>query len=533
MTHSSDPPDGTGDQSGHGMFFDCPRGGGDGPAEVSTAEWHSTAAMNLPSTGLAPRYKPPLTIEIENKTSHPLDAVKGRVQAIRQTSGSQGRQSGLTNTSFELHEESRDNLSPLPSWSASPTIKSRNPLRSEDQGEDEESDVFVTPCQSPTYSGGVMASPTTSQRPEQEMLPRLNAEEPHERAPLHRHLSEPSMSKLASPPSPSRNKQPVSPILPCLHPHVKKTRSFPEVKILSDFATGDVVHSQYDDWLVPRTEVSIIKKVREDEYGTMYFGMWRGTKAAVRVLRVRIGSDLSLEGAKKMLSEMSSSFRHPNLALHMGSCTVESCEQDIMIISEYLPKGQIFGSLKSGGDGVLQVATWMLEMFKALSFLHTATPPFIFRNLNPERLMLNADDHLKLADVEVILALRKRGLDDECGSWEKDDAMSFYVAPEVQDGAAMISEKADVFSAGVLCLMMIRGTHPSKNEVAELSSPLVPRRMEWLGRDRERDAIFSFIRECMHRDPEKRPVSVDCVQKLEVIRTVLLARRDKKECRVM
>ena len=116
------------------------------------------------------------------------------------------------------------------------------------------------------------------------------------------------------------------------------------------------------------------KLLREDEYGHVYMGHWRGTKSTIRVLRAKIGRNLSTDGAKELLSEVAVAFRHPYMALHMGACGLDTQDDSIMTICEWLPRGTVTQCINEEKPSATTVCMWVLELFKAVAFLHAWSP---------------------------------------------------------------------------------------------------------------------------------------------------------------
>jgi hypothetical protein len=80
---------------------------------------------------------------------------------------------------------------------------------------------------------------------------------------------------------------------------------------------------------VKSSEVKLVKLIREDEYGHIHMGHWRGTKSTIRVLGAKVGPSVSTDGARELLYDVCMAFKHPYVAvstqffihsLHMYAC---------------------------------------------------------------------------------------------------------------------------------------------------------------------------------------------------------------------
>ena len=92
-------------------------------------------------------------------------------------------------------------------------------------------------------------------------------------------------------------------------------------------------------------------------------------------------------------------------------------------------------------------------MVWALGFLHQKK--IAHRDLKPENILL--DDHLtvKLADFAFATNLNVDALQEYCGT-------SGYMAPEILERKTYDGLKSDIFSLGVMLLVLVTGKLPFK-----------------------------------------------------------------------
>ncbi len=104
---------------------------------------------------------------------------------------------------------------------------------------------------------------------------------------------------------------------------------------------------------------------------------------------------------------------------------------------------------------------YALQLCDVLDYLHAQSPPVILCNLQPSKVILTSDGHLKLADLSMARYLGANEASDttEVGS-------SGYVAPEQLAGRA--DRRSDLFSLGMMLHEMISGLSPvEKAEAVE------------------------------------------------------------------
>ncbi|HLV98788.1 MAG TPA: protein kinase [Ktedonobacterales bacterium] len=136
-----------------------------------------------------------------------------------------------------------------------------------------------------------------------------------------------------------------------------------------------------------------------------------------------------------------------------------------------------------------------IKLCEVLEYLHTRTPPIIFRDLKPGNVMLTPDDNVYLIDFGIA-RLFKPG--------QQKDTMAFgspgYAAPE-QYGKAQTTPRSDVFSLGALLHHLLTGVDPSDTPFR--FAPLTMPRPTGLG---------TFIGQMVSLDEYKRPPTMGMVK---------------------
>lgn len=163
------------------------------------------------------------------------------------------------------------------------------------------------------------------------------------------------------------------------------------------------------------------------------------------------GSSSTLIKEAKMICHL----RHPNLVKVYGVST-----EPMALISEVVPNGTLSSFLRARGEMPLpiQKAHVILKgIAEGLQFLHTQQPPVVHRDLSSNNVLLDRLWRPRIGDFGL-------------SRWQKNSCISNssagpglgtpnYMAPEVLSNGK-ITEKADVFSFGVLVWEVLTGREP-------------------------------------------------------------------------
>jgi serine/threonine-protein kinase len=153
-------------------------------------------------------------------------------------------------------------------------------------------------------------------------------------------------------------------------------------------------------------------------------------------------------------AEMLAALNHPNLPR-----VTDHFEQDgkAYLVMEYVPGETLLSFLVREGlpQPQARVFEWTRQLCDALHYLHTQSPPIIFRDLKPANIMLAPGGQVKLIDFGIA-RLFKPG--------QAKDTQAFgtigYSAPE-QYGRGQTDARSDVYSLGVLLHQLLTGYDPT------------------------------------------------------------------------
>ncbi|URE42222.1 STYKc [Musa troglodytarum] len=193
------------------------------------------------------------------------------------------------------------------------------------------------------------------------------------------------------------------------------------------------------------------------------------------------------------------------------------------------------GSLQEALFGSSSPLSWdrrfsiILDIAQALAFLHLeCDPPVVHGDIKPSNVLLGFDFQAKISDFGL-----SRVFSRELSSTTSMRGTVCYVAPECH-GCERLMEKADIYSFGVLILVIVSGrrplhvlSSPVKLEKANLVSwcrqlaqmgnllELVDERLKSSYNKEQAGLCINLALLCLQRIPELRPDSGDVVKILE------------------
>lgn len=130
---------------------------------------------------------------------------------------------------------------------------------------------------------------------------------------------------------------------------------------------------------------------------------------------------------------------------------------DIYVIFEYVPKGELFELISNKGQLTESEARrYFHQIIYALDYTHGYG--VAHRDLKPENILLDSANNIKLVDFGLSNITKEgRALKTSCGSPN-------YAAPEVINGKPYDGCQIDVWSCGVILYAMLYGELPFDEE---------------------------------------------------------------------
>ncbi|XP_022720345.1 serine/threonine-protein kinase STY17-like isoform X2 [Durio zibethinus] len=260
--------------------------------------------------------------------------------------------------------------------------------------------------------------------------------------------------------------------------------------------------------------IKLLEKHGAKALGTFCIASWRGTQVAVKKLGDEVITDEDKVRAFRDELALFQKIRHPNVVQFLGAVTQSS---PMMIVTEYLPKGDLRAFLKiKGALKPMTALRFALDIARGMNYLHENKPaPIIHRDLEPSNILRDDSGHLKVADfgVSKLLTVKEDKpltcLDTSCR----------YVAPEVFNDNDY-DTKVDVFSFALILQEMIEGHPPfSAKQDNEVHKAYASRERPPFKAPAKHYAhgLKELIEDCWNEKPAKRPTFRQIITRLESI----------------
>ncbi len=156
--------------------------------------------------------------------------------------------------------------------------------------------------------------------------------------------------------------------------------------------------------------------------------------------------------AFKREAEMLAHLRHLNLP-YIHDCFEEN--NDYYLIMDLISGETLEKHLEKGLLPIPEALRIGIELATVLDYLHTRTPPIIFRDLKPSNMMFTPEGHIYLIDFGIARFFKPSQTQDTVSLGSPG-----YSPPE-QYGKARTTIKSDIYSLGAVIHQMLTGADPS------------------------------------------------------------------------
>ncbi|XP_073056104.1 serine/threonine-protein kinase 12-like [Primulina eburnea] len=251
--------------------------------------------------------------------------------------------------------------------------------------------------------------------------------------------------------------------------------------------------------------------------GTFRIASWGGTQVAVKPFWEGIADEDKVRAFRDELALLQK-IRHPNVVQFLGAVTQSS---PMMIVTEYLPKGDLHEYLKrKGALKPVAALRFAMDIARGMNYLHEHKPEaIIHRDLEPSNILRDDSGNLKVADfgVSKLLEVANRVKEDRPLSCQ--DTSCRYVAPEVFKNEEY-DTKVDVFSFALILQEMIEGHQPlyAKEDYEVPESYAAKERPPFRASAKlYAHGLKELIERCWSENPADRPTFKQIIPKLESI----------------
>ncbi|MDO5476177.1 MAG: serine/threonine-protein kinase [Eubacteriales bacterium] len=213
---------------------------------------------------------------------------------------------------------------------------------------------------------------------------------------------------------------------------------------------------------------------------------------AVKEIRRASGPDSELLQRRLLAeTEMLKKLHHPHLP---DIVDVIETEGSLLIVMEYIQGRDLQKIMNEEGEQNPEnrgaqdpeaVRSWAIQLCDVLHYLHTRTPPIIYRDLKPANIMLQEEENDRfpygsvcLIDFGTAREMKAKGTGDTISLGTRG-----YAAPEQFGGQEESDERTDIYNLGATMYHLLTGYSPAQTNytflpVGELRLELKDRGLE-------------------------------------------------------
>ena len=217
-------------------------------------------------------------------------------------------------------------------------------------------------------------------------------------------------------------------------------------------ATGTTLHDRY----------RIVRLVGQGGFGAVYRGWDLSLRQPVAVKENSAGD---VESQRRFGHEATllAGLRHPSLPVVIDHFILPG--QGQYLVMDFI-EGKSLGDLLDERGGPLseaEVLPWIRQVADALTYLHTASPPIIHRDIKPDNIIIAPNGRAVLVDFGISKLFRP-GQRTTVGS----QAVTPGYSPPEQYGRGQTDARSDVYALGATLYTLLTGHMPP--EAPDLSS---------------------------------------------------------------
>lgn len=153
-------------------------------------------------------------------------------------------------------------------------------------------------------------------------------------------------------------------------------------------------------------------------------------------------------------TEMLKKLSHPYLPTIVD---VIETEDTYLVVMDYI-EGRDLGKIlkENGAQDQEKVIEWAKELCDVLGYLHTRTPPIIYRDLKPANVMLKPDGKITLIDFGTAREIKVKDANDTVSLGTRG-----YAAPEQFGANAKTDARTDIYCLGATIYHLVTNHNPA------------------------------------------------------------------------
>ena len=200
----------------------------------------------------------------------------------------------------------------------------------------------------------------------------------------------------------------------------------------------------------------ILNKVGQGGMSVVYLAMNEKANKQWAVKEVRKDGVLDFEAVKQGLvaeTDILKRLSHPNLP---SIIDVIDTDESFIIIMDYIQGNSLNKALEEyGAQPQDKVIEWAKQLCNVLGYLHTRTPPIIYRDMKPANIMLKPDGNVTLIDFGTAREYKEKNLADTTCLGTVG-----YAAPEQFGGMGQTDARTDIYCLGATLYHLVTGMNP-------------------------------------------------------------------------
>lgn len=262
-----------------------------------------------------------------------------------------------------------------------------------------------------------------------------------------------------------------------------------------------------DDWSILPEEVEVCRRpdgtwwqLGTGGFGTVYKGLYHG----VHSVAIKIIHHIEEERHKDSFIREASllkALRHKNVVQFLGAC-LDGPHGTALLVTELMELGDLWRALSAKDPQGERIFSWysrgaqcLVDVARGLHYLHSRR--VVHFDLKSANILLSRAGTAKLADIGMARVLNKSYLSVISGL-----GTFAWSAPEVLAGKRC-TEKADIFSFGVVLWEICTGEAPARGDMRPLQAP----------EDCPQE-IVDLYQACTAENPDDRPTAKDLLDAL-------------------
>ena len=236
----------------------------------------------------------------------------------------------------------------------------------------------------------------------------------------------------------------------------------------------------------------ILNKVGQGGMSVVYLAMNEKANKQWAVKEVRKDGVLDFEAVKQGLvaeTDILKRLDHPYLP---SIIDVIDTDESFIIIMDYIQGNSLNKALEEfGAQPQDEVIKWAKQLCDVLGYLHTRTPPIIYRDMKPANVMLKPDGNISLIDFGTAREYKEKNLADTTCLGTVG-----YAAPEQFGGMGQTDARTDIYCLGATLYHLVTGKNPCEppyeiRPIREINPNLS-------------SGLERIILKCTQRDPNDR-----------------------------